>query len=281
MTRDELYSYLRDPRQLSAETLEPIRQLSEAYPYCSTFTFLYLYNLSVAEDVRYASELRRLAVLLPDRERLFRLVEGDRLSVELPEPEEPATDSFDLIDHFLDAALTSGEDLPTGLQLETAALREEYFAGEEELSETAVLRALLPERAPAKSAASATSSPLEDALRTSSLEAASIASAATAPTASAATPLSAEPAAPSVRASAPQPGSSVPSEPSARPSLEAELEESLLSETLSKIYIQQQHYDKALRIIRALSLNYPEKNRFFADQIRFLERLIANNKSKQ
>ena len=281
MTRDELYSYLRDPRQLSAATLEPIRQLSEAYPYCSTFTFLYLYNLSVAEDVRYASELRRLAVLLPDRERLFRLVEGDRLSVELPEPEEPATDSFDLIDHFLDAALTSGEDLPTGLQLETAALREEYFAGEEELSETAALSALLPERAPAESATSTASSPLEDALRISSLDAPSTTSAATAPTASAATPLDAEPATPSVRASAPQPGSSVPSEPPARPSLEAELEESLLSETLSKIYIQQQHYDKALRIIRALSLNYPEKNRFFADQIRFLERLIANNKSKQ
>ena len=281
MTRDELYSYLRDPRQLSAETLEPIRQLSEAYPYCSTFTFLYLYNLSVAEDVRYASELRRLAVLLPDRERLFRLVEGDRLSVELPEPEEPATDSFDLIDHFLDAALTSGEDLPTGLQLETAALREEYFAGEEELSETAALSALLPERTPAESIASAASSPLEDALRTSSVEAPSTASAATAPIASAATPLGAEPAAPSVRASSPQPSPSAPSEPHARPSLEAELEESLLSETLSKIYIQQQHYDKALRIIRALSLNYPEKNRFFADQIRFLERLIANNKSKQ
>ena len=281
MTRDELYSYLRDPRQLSAETLEPIRQLSEAYPYCSTFTFLYLYNLSVAEDVRYASELRRLAVLLPDRERLFRLVEGDRLSVELPEPEEPATDSFDLIDHFLDAALTSGEDLPTGLQLETAALREEYFAGEEELSETAALSALLPERAPAAPSASAASSPLEDALRTSSLEAASTASAATTPIASVATPLGAEPTAPSVRASSPQSGSSAPSEPHARPSLEAELEESLLSETLSKIYIQQQHYDKALRIIRALSLNYPEKNRFFADQIRFLERLIANNKSKQ
>ena len=281
MTRDELYSYLRDPRQLSAETLEPIRQLSEAYPYCSTFTFLYLYNLSVAEDVRYASELRRLAVLLPDRERLFRLVEGDRLSVELPEPEEPATDSFDLIDHFLDAALTSGEDLPTGLQLETAALREEYFAGEEELSETAALSALLPERAPAESVDSAASSPLEDALRTSSVEAASTASAATAPITSAATPLGAEPTAPSVRASSPQPSPSAPSEPHARPSLEAELEESLLSETLSKIYIQQQHYDKALRIIRALSLNYPEKNRFFADQIRFLERLIANNKSKQ
>ena len=54
-------------------------------------------------------------------------------------------------------------------------------------------------------------------------------------------------------------------------------EDSLLSETLSKIYIQQGHYDKALRIIRSLSLNYPEKSRFFADQIRFLERIIENN----
>ena len=54
-------------------------------------------------------------------------------------------------------------------------------------------------------------------------------------------------------------------------------EDSLLSETLSKIYIQQGYYDKALRIIRSLSLNYPEKSRFFADQIRFLERIIENN----
>ena len=51
----------------------------------------------------------------------------------------------------------------------------------------------------------------------------------------------------------------------------------MLSESLSRIYIQQGHYDKALRIIRSLSLNYPEKSRFFADQIRFLERIIENN----
>ena len=67
--------------------------------------------------------------------------------------------------------------------------------------------------------------------------------------------------------------------PSVAPSAEEPAAEELLSETLSKIYIQQQHYDKALRIIRSLSLNYPEKNRFFADQIRFLERLIENNKT--
>ena len=65
-------------------------------------------------------------------------------------------------------------------------------------------------------------------------------------------------------------GETAPSEPAT---------DRLLSETLSKIYIQQGHYDKALRIIRSLSLNYPEKSRFFVHQIRFLERLISNNKS--
>ena len=47
-----------------------------------------------------------------------------------------------------------------------------------------------------------------------------------------------------------------------------------------KIYIKQHRYDKALEIIKKLSLNYPKKNAYFADQIRFLEKLIINAKSK-
>ena len=218
MTRDELYAYLADPKRLTAETLEPIRALYESYPYCAPFAFLYLYNLSLTGDVRYASELRRLSVLLPDREQLFRLVEGNRPTFVAPPVEEPAeADTFDLIDHFLDGARTSGEDLPEVLHYEGGGEGGDYFAGEanEPLSPDGL--SYLLDASPAQSAP-------------------------------AVAPSSGEPA-----------------------------PEELLSETLSKIYIQQQHYDKALRIIRSLSLNYPEKNRFFADQIRFLERLIANN----
>ncbi|MDR1739115.1 MAG: tetratricopeptide repeat protein [Candidatus Symbiothrix sp.] len=51
-----------------------------------------------------------------------------------------------------------------------------------------------------------------------------------------------------------------------------------LSETLAKIYIKQRKYDKALEIIRQLNLLYPKKNRYFADQIRFLEKLIIHTK---
>ncbi len=59
-----------------------------------------------------------------------------------------------------------------------------------------------------------------------------------------------------------------------------EWDESCFTETLAKIYVKQHRYEKALEIIKKLSLNYPKKNAYFADQIRFLEKLIINAKSK-
>ncbi len=55
-------------------------------------------------------------------------------------------------------------------------------------------------------------------------------------------------------------------------------EEGFLTESLAKIYIKQKKYAKALEIIKKLSLKYPEKNVYFADQIRFLEKIITNIK---
>ena len=54
-------------------------------------------------------------------------------------------------------------------------------------------------------------------------------------------------------------------------------EDGYFTETLAKIYIKQGRYSKALEIIKRLNLNYPKKNVYFADQIRFLEKLILNN----
>ncbi len=57
-------------------------------------------------------------------------------------------------------------------------------------------------------------------------------------------------------------------------------DDSLLSESLAKIYIRQRRYSKAYEIIHNLSLNFPEKSIYFADQLRFLQKLIIieNNK---
>ncbi len=52
------------------------------------------------------------------------------------------------------------------------------------------------------------------------------------------------------------------------------------TETLARIYIKQGRYSKALEIIQRLNLEHPKKNRYFADQIRFLKKLIINNNKK-
>ena len=57
-------------------------------------------------------------------------------------------------------------------------------------------------------------------------------------------------------------------------------DEGYFTETLARIYIKQGRYSKALEIIKRLTLNYPKKNAYFADQIRFLEKLIINNNKK-
>lgn len=49
---------------------------------------------------------------------------------------------------------------------------------------------------------------------------------------------------------------------------------SLLSESLAKIYIKTKRYEHAYEILNRLSLAFPEKNAYFADQLRFLRKLM-------
>ena len=53
-----------------------------------------------------------------------------------------------------------------------------------------------------------------------------------------------------------------------------------LSEGFARIIIKNHNYSKALEIIQAISLNNSEKSAYFADQIRFLRKLVLNQ-SKQ
>ena len=49
--------------------------------------------------------------------------------------------------------------------------------------------------------------------------------------------------------------------------------EELMTETLAKVYVKQQKFKKALLAYKILSLKYPEKNSFFADQIKAIKEL--------
>ena len=58
---------------------------------------------------------------------------------------------------------------------------------------------------------------------------------------------------------------------------ETDISENIFTESLAKIYIKQKQYDKAKRIFEKLNLKFPEKSRYFADQIEKIDKLITNN----
>ena len=53
--------------------------------------------------------------------------------------------------------------------------------------------------------------------------------------------------------------------------------ESLMTETLARIYLEQKNYKKAIQSYKILSLKYPEKSGFFADQIKAVKKLQEQN----
>lgn len=57
--------------------------------------------------------------------------------------------------------------------------------------------------------------------------------------------------------------------------------ESLMTETLARVYLEQKNYKKAIQAYKILILKNPEKSGFFADQIRATEKLQENNTKKE
>jgi len=53
--------------------------------------------------------------------------------------------------------------------------------------------------------------------------------------------------------------------------------ETLMTETLARIYVEQKNYNKAIQSYKILSLKYPEKSGFFADQIQAIKEIQEQN----
>jgi len=54
--------------------------------------------------------------------------------------------------------------------------------------------------------------------------------------------------------------------------------DSLMTETLAKVYLEQKKYESAIKAYHILSLKYPEKSGFFADRIKAIK-ILQRNKS--
>ena len=272
MTLNELNEWIANPAQLNVETLLQLRECVRRYPYFQTARLLYIHNLMLLENPLLESAVEEAALFLSDRKVLFRLLEGDRFQIkpltrveELPvvpaESQQPLLKEEDdrtssLIDSFLTVYKEEkqrGAAVPVDLSLDYASvLKEEPVSAVEAATEMKgqhLIDSFIAGDEFQLKLSTSDSAPLEEE---TSVEWDYF---------SEETPVA------EVAESAP---SIVPIED----------EESCFTETLAKIYVKQGRYAKAIEIIKKLNLKYPEKNSYFADQIRFLEKLIINTKSE-
>ena len=248
---------IRHPEKLNSETLYELRLLVARYPYSQILRVLFLKNLYLLKDNNFGNELRKAALYVTDRSQLFRLLERDRYKVHASNLIEAETATvadkqsldrtLDLIDAFL--STLSDEEVHATQSLDYVTDYTTYLLEQDDIEESE-----------------------EDGKSMEGFELIDNYIAFN-ETENRVLPIVEENEKPQEHSAKDKVLEKVIEEPEND-------EEEFFTETLAKIYIKQQRYTKALEIIKKLSLKYPKKNAYFADQITHLEELIINTKSK-
>jgi len=74
MNRTRLIELLSAPEKLDEDTLDALKEALDAYPFFQAGRMLWIKNLHKLEHIRYNSELKLAAAFIPDRSRLFFLI---------------------------------------------------------------------------------------------------------------------------------------------------------------------------------------------------------------
>jgi len=252
MTCTEIYEWMANPSLLNKSTLLELRQMIDDYPYFHAARMLYLKNLSLLQDIRFEKEVKKMSIFIPDRRMLYLLI------TDWPEDETKKTDA---VENKLENALQVIEKVMPAEELD-----------EKDFVSSFVSKPISPVAATADYAGwlarHADDIPSEEGndnrLKRQDLIDSFIAIEGH---------LLAQRLNQTVATKAPEPVAEGETAASIIPEGDA-LDDSYFTETLARVYISQKRYDKALEIIRVLSLKYPKKNLYFADQIRYLERII-------
>jgi tetratricopeptide (TPR) repeat protein len=254
----DLINLIRHPELMDRETLYDLRSLIAQYPYYQTARLLMLKNLYILHDPTFDEELRRAAIYITDRKVIFNLVESAHYQLKTTEKtadekkqtkgaeQRPSTN--ELIDKFLETIPVEEEKDKSKKRKPTAAdAAIDYVAYLLETEEKEDVKSEETESSPTLDLIDTFISNNEQG-RIELKENIEYV--------------------PEIADEGDKNG-------------ENEDEEGYFTETLARIYIKQGRYSQALEIIKRLNLAYPKKNAYFADQIRFLEKLIVNSGHKK
>ena len=278
MEMQRLDEWINNPDLMGNDTLEELRSIILRYPYFQTAWLLYIKNLYLIKHPSFKDELRRGALYVADLRVLFYFVEGNSFSFPKSEYKESekqvANDrTLDLINRFLseipnDKGLSSELSIPVDSVMDYSSLLLLNSAenGRKEVDNTALPlkgQALIDDFIEkSESGMLSSGNNMTDAVGNGNEK---------------------DEFSDEDLVVIDDDNNAGPVDDAMDGNAEAADEtgdDNYLTETLAKIYVKQQRYDKALEIIKKLNLKYPKKNAYFADQMRFLERLIINAKSK-
>ena len=252
----DIVELIKHPDRLADRAVvDELRLMVQQYPYFQVARLLYLKGLYLLRDASFGTELRRSAPYVSDRKVLFNLIEGEYYKLSpVPRKKQAEADGKEgvvdrtqvLIDAFLNGLPPEPEeDAPLADDGGLSADYATYILTEESLDDSAEGQA-------GKVVAMKGQHLIDGFIKNNDK-----------------------------RISLGTPGEFAPivdDEVEKLPGLDEE--DGYFTETLAKIYIKQHRYAKALEIIRRLSLKYPKKNAYFADQINYLEKLITNSNDK-
>ena len=247
---------------MNRETLYDLRALLALYPYYQTARLLMLQNLYLLHDPSFNEELRSAAIYISDRKVIFQMVEAAHYQLksqnsirhEAVEGKPKSDRTSSLIDHFLHSIPTEAEErekepeekrkpTPADAAVDYVAylMETETETEHEQPSRTITLIDDFIEEGGFK---------LHKDKEEEDQESEMMEKKETAEADSSETQAASE-------------------------------NGGVFTETLARIYIKQGKYERAYQIIDRLYKQHPQKSAFYVDQLRFLEKLMLNEKKKK
>lgn len=305
--------YIGHPELLSSATLPELRRLVGQCPYYQAARLLLLENLFMLHEPDFDKELRAAALCVPDRSVIFDLVESLNYQIDVAakdveeEPLAPTGDRVtDLIDNYLrqmghtsvlpaqgvidpvsdymsmvaqldDAPGTEGEDTEWPMSFQTGDTERDAAAGSIE-SDAAAAEAV--QEGADGDVAESLAATNDDAEAEEGTEM-------PAPQEENAGEMPAEYEENALTEQNEDATDEEEDDAELQENENAEandsnaLREEYFTETLAKVFIKQGNYERAIEILTKINLVNPRKNAYFADQIRFLQKLVVNNKHKK
>lgn len=238
MTQQDIEEMLRSPEQIAPRMIPELHEFLREFPYAQSFRMLYLRALRNASDFRYDAELPLTSLYAADRVALAELMRKEPVAVSVPTP-------------------AVHQPVPSEKEVKNTLSNQEKY--EEKAEKNAAnggspildIVAELEQLAPAKSAPTKKTNKKHDSIIDNFLK---------------------EDDHEPIRVTEDQHSDNQEIEDKTK----GQGSDQFYTETLAKIYIKQKKYEQAVKIFQKLVQKNPGKSVYFADQIRFFERLIEN-----